>query len=185
MDSSVQDSFLNKAMQMCVCMMKFTGCELYSHNTRSLLEGLNSVLNTLDNAPADKVGSIKLLIDTLLEEEGIAEAELLAGCDSEPDYDDYDDYDWPEDDYPEDYDDYYQYPDPMRSAAEAFEAEDEDRYEQYLAEDSEMEEYVNTPHDDVNVELKQIDEEMKERKEMLDDEKYGAALKYMMELLNS
>lgn len=87
-----QDSFLSKAMELCNSMMQFTGCELYSHNTRALLEGMKSVLNTIDG-DEDKVASILLLIDTLLEEEGIAEAELNA----EANYSPYDDYDWPMD----------------------------------------------------------------------------------------
>ena len=149
-------------------MMQFSGCELYSHNTRALLEGMKSVLNTIDG-DEDKVGSILLLIDTLLEEEGIAEAELNA----EANYNDYDDCDWPEDYDCSDY-----YPDPMESAEAAFDYLEEEKIESWyhdlgeyedidlaeMQDAEEIESWANTPHEDINTELKQIDEEIADRK---------------------
>ena len=86
-----------------------------------------------------------------------------------------------DDDYQDDYllDDYdpMEYHDPMESAEEAFAYIDEcvdDYYDDSLEElyndfskqqeDDEMSEWANTPHDDINTELKQIDEEIKDRK---------------------
>ena len=76
-------SFLTKAMELCNSMMQFTGCELYSHNCQALLRGMRETLNTIDSdvlSETDrfKLGCLELSIDSLLEEEGIAEAELLA-----------------------------------------------------------------------------------------------------------
>ena len=117
-----QVSFLDKAMELCNSMMQFSGCELYSHNTRPLLEGLKACVNSNEEEEfprtAAKIGCINLLIDTLLEEEGIARAESLAYGDDEDYYEEcwpYEDYDYP---YPDE-DEYYG-PDPMYSAEDAF-----------------------------------------------------------------
>ncbi len=182
-----QVSFLDKAMELCNSMMQFSGCELYSHNTRPLLEGLKATINSVgdegDSITYAKTAAITLLIDTLLEEEGIAEAEMLAGCDPEPIYDGCDGYNWDEPDYPEDPDMYG--PDPMWSAEDAFAYLEEQEYsneydkENYLKgntiedmaemeerhdNDDEIEAWANTPHEGINTELKQIDEEIADRK---------------------
>lgn len=182
-----QVSFLDKAMELCNSMMQFTGCELYSHNTRPLLLGLKACVNSNDEEEfprtAAKIGCINLLIDTLLEEEGIAEAEMLAGCDPEPDYYGYDGYNWDEPDYLEDSD--MCGPDPMWSAEDAFAYLEEQEYfdecdkENYLKgntiedmaeiderhdNDDEIEAWANTAHEGINTELKQIDEEIADRK---------------------
>lgn len=183
-----QVSFLDKAMELCNSMMQFSGCELYSHNTRPLLEGLKACVNSNEdsnNGPiADtKISCINLLIDTLLEEEGIARAESLAYGDDEDYYEEcwpYEDYDYP---YPDE-DEYYG-PDPMYSAEDAFaqleldaeEAEyDKENYlrgntiedmaemEERHDNDDEIEAWANTPHEGINTELKQIDEEIADRK---------------------
>lgn len=171
-----QVSFLDKAMELCNSMMQFSGCELYSHNTRPLLEGLKACVNSNEEEEfprtATKISCINLLIDTLLEEEGIAEAEMLAGCDPEPDYEEY-----PEEEY--------YGPDPMWSAEDAFAYLEEQEYfnecdkESYLKgntiedmaeiderhdNDDEIEAWANTPHEGINTELKQIDEEIADRK---------------------
>lgn len=154
MTTSKEGGFLAKAMELCNSMMQFSGCELYSHNTRSLLEGLNKVLDTIDGY-STQVGCIRLLVDTLLEEEGIAEAELLAGCD---DYEDSDEYyrDCLYDSEPE-----YTYPDPVHSRIDAFEVAENADCVIRAAEDIELTEYANTPHDELNAELKALDEERK------------------------
>lgn len=190
MDNNTMGSFLDKAMELCNSMMQFTGCELHSNNTRPLLEGLRSTVNSIgdedDRITCAKTAAITLLIDTLLEEEGIAESEMLAGCEQEPSWEDEDEYDWPEPDpFEEDLMDDRDYcgPDPMESAEEAFayidEIEEQDCLDkeywlngQYYSEDhdrdyadsSEIEEWANTPHDELNVELKELDEEIADRK---------------------
>lgn len=182
-----QVSFLDKAMELCNSMMQFSGCELYSHNTRPLLEGLKACVNSNEEEEfprtAAKIGCINLLIDTLLEEEGIAEAEMLAGCDPEPYEEDWDDHD--EDCYEEYSEEEYYGPDPMWSAEDAFAYLEEQEYfnecdkESYLKgntiedmaeiderhdNDDEIEAWANTPHEGINTELKQIDEEIADRK---------------------
>lgn len=93
-----------------------------------------------------------------------------SGYNEEPQYDD-DCYDDEEYDYS---------PDPMESAEAAFAYIDECEYDESSCcvssieelydefskqqEDDEISEWVNTPHDDMNVELKQIDKEIEDRK---------------------
>lgn len=182
-----QVSFLDKAMELCNSMMQFSGCELYSHNTRPLLEGLKACVNSNEEEEsprtAAKIGCINLLIDTLLEEEGIARAESLAYGDDENYYEEC----WPYEDYNcryPDEDEYYG-PNPMYSAEDAFaqleldaeEAEyDKENYlkgntiedmaevEERHENDDEIEAWANTPHEGINTELKQIDEEIADRK---------------------
>lgn len=168
-------SLLSKAMELCNSMMQFSGCELYSYNTRLLLRGLKATINSIgdegDSITAAKISLINLLIDTLLEEEGIAEAEMLAGCDPEPhyeeDWDDHDEVCCEEDSEEECYG-----PDPMWSAADAFAQleidafNDECEKESYLSghfpieaesvsdDTSEIEAWANTPHAELNHDLK-------------------------------
>lgn len=169
-----QVSFLDKAMELCNSMMQFSGCELYSHNTESLLRSLKTTVKTFDSddvATCDKIEDIIKAVNLLLEEEGIAEAEADAYKDDE--YEDSDEY----------YEDcLYDYPDPMNSVEEAFEClalegfhEYEDRESEILfyesledeakhEEDMEIDDWADTPHEDINTELKQIDEEIEDRK---------------------
>lgn len=193
MTTNIMDSFLTTAMEMLNSMMHFTGCELHSHKTRGLLEGLRMTIATFDGD--DRISRILLLIDALLEEEGIAEAETAAYHDYD-DYEDSDEYyddclydEWDDYDYPEDPD----YIDPEESVDAAFNYLD-DQYvmsraelDEYLAgdtiedmtvlaaakaEQSVIDEYVNTPHDELNRELKEIDREIKEA----NDRKFEEAL---------
>jgi hypothetical protein len=176
------DSFLTTAMEMLNSMMHFTGCELHSHKTRGLLIGLRTVIATFDD---DRIGSILLLIDTLLEDEGVAEAETAAYHDYDDDYEDSDEY--YDDCLCDDEDGYDVYdfpePDPMISADEAFkfiELKEYDNkcFDMYQAfseialdkeaedmfDDEDMNEWVHTPHHNINTELKQIDKEIADRK---------------------
>lgn len=83
--TKAMSSFLTEAMNMLNAAMHLSGNELYHYNMRPMLEGMKRVLNTLDDR--QKAGTMELLVDTLLEEEGIAEAELLAFSEG-PDPDD-------------------------------------------------------------------------------------------------
>lgn len=172
METNKMVSFLNKAMELSDSMMQFSGCELASNNMRTLLEGLRAAIITVGGkSPSLTCADIIHNIDILLEEEGIAQAEADAYMD----------------DVYEDSDEYYEdclynddsFIDPMDSAEDAFAYIEEQDYLSYLNdinglefeeysekdyEAEEINEYANQDHPDVNVELKQTLEEVKNDK---------------------
>ena len=88
--NKAMSSFLSEAARMLDSMKQFSGCELYHYNMRPMLEGMERTLKYVDIYP-NSVECLRRSISSLLEEEGIAEAELNAfGL---PDPDDC----WPED----------------------------------------------------------------------------------------
>ena len=82
-------SFLTEAKGMLDALKSFSGCELHHHKARPMLQGLRVMLNTVDY-DLNSVGCLEKQIDALLEEEGIAEAELNSFGLPDPN-------EWPED----------------------------------------------------------------------------------------